>query len=67
MDETDIYYNAVKKFGRKQKRRQKRGLDLGGFNIPIDSMGFPSISIDITQFALCLNKNLHSENDEPVD
>ena len=61
--DTDIYYTAVKSFGRKQKRRQKRGL--GGFKIPISSMEFPSI--DITQFGLCLDKNLHSEDDKPVD
>ncbi|KAI7783681.1 hypothetical protein LA080_011390 [Diaporthe eres] len=58
----DIYYTAVKEFARKQKRRQKRDFK---FKLPISKMEFPSI--DITKFGLCLSKNLHSEDDKPVD
>ncbi|KAK7716409.1 hypothetical protein SLS64_003563 [Diaporthe eres] len=58
----DIYYTAVKEFARKQKRRQKRDFK---FRLPISKMEFPSI--DITKFGLCLSKNLHSEDDKPVD
>lgn len=58
----DIYYTAVKNFGRKEKRIRKRGF---GFKLPISSMEFPTI--DIASFGLCLSKNLHSEDDKPVD
>lgn len=61
---TDIYYTAVKKFGRKEKRAalRKRGF---GFKLPLSSIDYPII--DITSFGLCLSKNLHSEDDKPVD
>ncbi|KAG8170028.1 hypothetical protein KVR01_000773 [Diaporthe batatas] len=51
----DIYYTAVKAFGRKQKSRSR---GLFHFDVP---------SIDLTQFGLCLNKNMHSADDKPVD
>lgn len=52
----------MKNFGRKEKRIRKRGF---GFKLPISSMEFPTI--DIASFGLCLSKNLHSEDDKPVD
>lgn len=64
---TDIYYTAVKKFGRKEKRMRKRSLRKRGMGLklPISSMEFPTI--DVASFGLCLSKNLHSEDDKPVD
>lgn len=64
---TDIYYTAVKKFGRKEKRMRKRSLRKRGFDfkLPISSMKFPTI--DVASLGLCLSKNLHSKDDKPVD
>lgn len=63
---TDIYYTAVKEFARKEKRVQKRGLP-GGFRLPISKMHFDDFSAGLPALGMCLNKNLHSEDDQPVN
>lgn len=53
----DIYYKAVQKFGRKEKR--------GFVKLPLSSIKWPQI--DVLSLGLCLGKNLHSADGKPVD
>ncbi|KAL1865312.1 hypothetical protein Daus18300_007202 [Diaporthe australafricana] len=53
----DMYYAAVVKFG-KEKRAPVKIPKISDIKVP---------SFDVASLGLCLNKNLHSADDKPVD